>query len=306
MHRRQSVRAFTLIELLTVIAIIAVLAAILFPMVGSLQEQARASSCMSQLHQVYVAAMVYREDEGGFPPALLGYVEVQDAGAGCTADPTMPRGIPYGGSGSPSPVGRVSNGFLYPEQVKAASTFTCPDIPVTERDKITVAYFPNTQTGDPLAAGYWDRSWIGDSLKAKGCPSDAAGTVDCFWDIDPNDPCLGHLHMQPRYFYVSDAFDVSPRVGSDGKSVRDANGQIIYDRHYSPDWTGVRGATDWVNQLKYSAPPTATTLLTLCTWHTAGARSDSATAINLAGTAKKISIRDAMSKGPAVFVGSDG
>lgn len=73
-------QAFTLIELLTVIAIIAVLTAILFPVAGTVREQARATDCMSNLHQLWVSANVYREDEGAFPSALLGYPEgiIQD------------------------------------------------------------------------------------------------------------------------------------------------------------------------------------------------------------------------------------
>jgi prepilin-type N-terminal cleavage/methylation domain-containing protein len=42
-------RAFTLIELLVVIAIIAILAAILFPVFAQAREQARKTSCLSNM-----------------------------------------------------------------------------------------------------------------------------------------------------------------------------------------------------------------------------------------------------------------
>lgn len=55
-------RGFTLIELLVVIAIIAILAAILFPVFARAREQARKTSCLSNLKQIGTATMMYVQD----------------------------------------------------------------------------------------------------------------------------------------------------------------------------------------------------------------------------------------------------
>jgi prepilin-type N-terminal cleavage/methylation domain-containing protein/prepilin-type processing-associated H-X9-DG protein len=55
-------RGFTLIELLVVIAIIAILAAILFPVFAKAREKARQTSCLSNLKEIELAALMYKGD----------------------------------------------------------------------------------------------------------------------------------------------------------------------------------------------------------------------------------------------------
>lgn len=73
--RREISTGFTLVELLIVIAIIAILAALLLPVLAAAKVHAQAVQCASNLRQLSVAGIMYVDDTSGF----VGY-----------SDPTLP------------------------------------------------------------------------------------------------------------------------------------------------------------------------------------------------------------------------
>lgn len=63
-------RAFTLIELLAVIAIIGLLASLLLPVLSSATEKGRRTDCLNNLRQVNLAIRLYAEDDADLLPVL--------------------------------------------------------------------------------------------------------------------------------------------------------------------------------------------------------------------------------------------
>jgi prepilin-type N-terminal cleavage/methylation domain-containing protein/prepilin-type processing-associated H-X9-DG protein len=77
-----SARAFTLVELLVTIAVIAVLAALLMPALGRSKESGRVAVCQSNLHQIGLALQLYVDDNRNIMPTMHDFV----VGAATNAD----------------------------------------------------------------------------------------------------------------------------------------------------------------------------------------------------------------------------
>ena len=119
-------RGFTLIELLVVIAIIAILAAILFPVFGRARENARRSSCQSNLKQIGLGILQYNQDfDEKFPPEVAMGMQMFINGANRTDIAWPILVMPY---------------------VKSTQLFACPS-------NTNNSLFMN-RTGDTIARSY--------------------------------------------------------------------------------------------------------------------------------------------------------
>ncbi|MBI4025225.1 MAG: type II secretion system protein [Verrucomicrobia bacterium] len=63
-----SLHAFTIIELLVVVAIISILAAMLMPAIKNAQETAKSAGCVNNLRQMSIAVVSYADDHDGWTP----------------------------------------------------------------------------------------------------------------------------------------------------------------------------------------------------------------------------------------------
>ncbi|MFC2149275.1 type II secretion system protein GspG [Candidatus Auribacterota bacterium] len=65
-------KGFTLLELLTVIAIIIILAGILIPAVGKVRQKAKSARAQADIESLCIAVKMYEADFGAYPPDVAG------------------------------------------------------------------------------------------------------------------------------------------------------------------------------------------------------------------------------------------
>ena len=120
-NRKPISQGFTLIELLVVIAIIAILAAILFPVFARARENARRSSCQSNLKQIGLGFAQYTQDyDSKFPQAR------SNSFGSISSPPVFPSSAFNGVTQSPSHSWSLSWAAVIQPYLKSTQIMTCP------------------------------------------------------------------------------------------------------------------------------------------------------------------------------------
>lgn len=208
-------KGFTLIELLVVIAIIAILAAIIFPVFSRVKDSAYRSSDLSNMNALRTALQLYRQDQGGYPPALLGYVTQYQGGLNPTTNDMIPANA------------LVS--ALYPKRVDSLDTFR----PAYDRPTAGTQYTAFT-------SAVWPNQGGADSLYP---PSSNITGVQKYGPSQTVQRCVDLAGDQagPSYYYSISGYDAAvvpwePGLGNGAKNRTEI--------HYSPFWSTYTVATD--------------------------------------------------------------
>lgn len=121
---------FSLIELLVVIGVVAILAAITFPVAAGVRRNALWNSDLSRMSSLRTALQLYDADQGGYPPALFGYVTLYGAttsGYVLTNDGAAPA-VDLSNVVPPSAV----KGYLYPKRIDSYEGFQPAQVKVED------------------------------------------------------------------------------------------------------------------------------------------------------------------------------
>ncbi len=246
-------RAFTLIELLTVMAIIALLSAIIFPVFARVKLNAHKSGDLSAMNSIRSAVQLYRDDQGGYPPALLGYISPYDYQNGVTVVPAD-----------------LYRGPMYPKRIDSIDTLK-GSLNRSARDLMVPAAWPQIDNRAVGSAPILDLNADGVISAADDLAparqlygSSYTGAPQYFL----NDPAASpNINSSPSTtdtvvgrFYAVSGYDVGPAKYSSG---------VTYNElHYTLFWSdfGINSgsALDDPRQLGYSDPPDTTVV----TWNT--------------------------------------
>lgn len=222
---------FTMIEMLTVIAIIGVLAAIIFPIMSSAKESSRRSQCMSNMEQIFQAVQLFYADEHRYPDFIAGPVQWRSDGTAYSLSESS--GVTESGT-------LVS---LYPEYIRSANDLKCPLSRAKSTDIIADPMYTYLNTLD-----FTDRT----------PPMRRVGEV-------VNDS------SRPYYLYLASTYDVQLPKGASSTEVHYSTvwtneDSVTVTEQYSNENERENRLAIISRQLRWRQPP-SDTVITWCSLH---------------------------------------
>jgi prepilin-type N-terminal cleavage/methylation domain-containing protein/prepilin-type processing-associated H-X9-DG protein len=152
---------FTLIELLVVFAIIAILAAILFPVFAQARDKARQASCLSNTKQIATAFLMYTQDyDERSPGGCFAEWSCDSSPTGWIDEQGKPSSTPYNFTGL----------WVLRPYIKADQVFVCP-----------TGNWGNRPTARPVVGSYssnYGAVESGRSIASFDQPADTVGYAD--------------------------------------------------------------------------------------------------------------------------------
>src|SRR5438093_10690259 len=133
-RNRQCKTGFTMVELLVVIAVIAILASLLLPALARAKAKAQAAGCLSNLRQLTLCWLMYADDNGDSLPPNVALNTLGD-GVGTrvgwtTRDPSWPQGNCY----TDTNLNHIEPGLLFPYN-RSVGIYKCTADKSTVRDQ---------------------------------------------------------------------------------------------------------------------------------------------------------------------------
>jgi prepilin-type N-terminal cleavage/methylation domain-containing protein/prepilin-type processing-associated H-X9-DG protein len=180
-------KAFTLVELLIVIAIMAILASILLPVFARAKAAARKSACLSNIKQQDLACLMYANDfDDGFPiesnNLLTNPVDVQSMPTRVQLNLVQAEILPY---------------------VKSTGIYSCPTVPGWSYP------FNRSLSGQPA-----DGSTFGmNSANMQAVPSQVVAVADPDMNYG-NSLAGGNSGSSAMWVVIADGHDLDPKTGN--------------------------------------------------------------------------------------------
>ncbi|MEM6392271.1 MAG: DUF1559 domain-containing protein [Planctomycetota bacterium] len=150
--------AFTLVELLVVISIVALLIGILLPVLGGARESAQRTVCASNQRQIGVAMVAYANDHAGaFPP----YRNSQGPLADVVAEPIFLYRLGVADVSGPTDIEPSNHGLLH-----TGDYLPGPDV-----------YYCPTQDGELWQPDIYENAWFSTASAGVSAIGEVSGSV---------------------------------------------------------------------------------------------------------------------------------